>query len=76
MILSTLGPVSASLIRFRILERDSPPPNPEELWRLREVPEVLGVYEFLRNLLTSEYSYIAETGVEPIAKKVDRVKKQ
>lgn len=38
--------------------------------------ELIDIYEFLRNLLTTEYSYIAETGVEPIAKKVDRVKKQ
>ena len=38
--------------------------------------ELTDIYEFLCNLLNNEYSYIAETGVEPIAKKVDRAKKQ
>ena len=38
--------------------------------------ELTDIYDFLCNLLTSEYSYIAETGVEPIEKKVERVKKQ
>lgn len=38
--------------------------------------ELTEIYQFLCNLLTSEHSYVAETGIEPTPKKIDRIKKQ
>ena len=37
--------------------------------------ELNNIYEFLCNILNEEYAYISENTAQPVAKKVDRVKK-